>query len=157
MRARWLFLAVPLLFLVSCDTPAETTDSTDPNFKKPIPLKQSCYDPDDPDCLPYPPVEDPDPSAPGYFIGTDYNMDHCTQSNDYDYDGFDDNCEYRIAHRFKPLLATSPNDDVSREPYWVAEYQEEAPGDGGGWSGPEDHVLAQLSPRSRGRCSRSHR
>jgi hypothetical protein len=128
MRARWLFLAVPLLFLVSCDTPTETTDSTDPNFKKPIPLKQSCYDPDDPLCLPGPSPDDPDPDAPGYFIGLDYNMAHCRQSNDLDDDGFDDNCEYRIARRFKPLLATNPGDDTSREPYWVVRYDPDLPG-----------------------------
>jgi len=127
MRARWLFLAVPLLFLVSCDTPTETTDSTDPNFKKPIPLKQSCYDPDDPLCLPGPAPDDPNPNAPGYYIGPDYNMAHCTQSNDLDDDGFDDNCEYRIARRFAPLLATNPGDDTSREPFWVARYREALP------------------------------
>lgn len=130
MRARWMFFAVPLLFLVSCDTPTETLDSSDPTFKKPIPLKQSCYDPDDPMCLPGPSPDDPDPDAPGYFIGQDYNMDHCTQSNDLDDDGFDDNCEYRIARRFAPMLATAPApyDDTSAEPYWVAEYAEDMPG-----------------------------
>lgn len=133
MRARWLFLAVPLLFLVSCDTPTETLDSSDPTFKKPIPLKQSCYDPDDPHCLPYPPPQDPDPDAPGYFIGGDYTMDHCTSGVDLDYDGFDDNCEYRIASRFKPLLATHPGDDTSGEPYFAVKYLEDLPfatGDG---------------------------
>lgn len=132
MRARWMFLTVPILFFVSCDTPTETTGSSDPTFKKPIPtpMKQSCYDPDDPLCLPGPSPDDPDPDAPGYFIGPDYNMDHCTQSNDFDYDGFDDNCEYRIARRFAPLLATvvAPYDDTSAEPYWVAEYEENLPG-----------------------------
>ena len=107
--------------------PMETTDSTDPNFKKPIPLKQSCYDPDDPLCLPGPSPDDPDPDAPGYFIGPDYNMDHCTLSNDYDDDGFDDNCEYRIARRFAPVMATNPGYDTSREPYWVARYVDDLP------------------------------
>jgi hypothetical protein len=121
MRARWLFLAVPLLFLVSCGQTTEP-ESADPNFMKPIPLAQNCYDPDDPMCLPGPSPDDPDPDAPGYFIGLDYNMDQCRQSNDFDADGFDDNCEYRIARRFAPLMATNPSDDVSREPYWVATY-----------------------------------
>jgi hypothetical protein len=126
MGARRLFLAVPLLFLVSCDQPTET-ESDDPNFMKPIPLAQNCYDPDDPMCLPGPSPDDPDPDAPGYFIGLDYNMDQCRQSNDFDDDGFDDNCEYRIARRFAPMLATHPGDYVSREPYWAATYVADTP------------------------------
>jgi hypothetical protein len=98
---------------------------------KPIPLAQNCYDPDDPMCLPGPSPDDPDPDAPGYFIGLDYNMDQCRQSNDFDDDGFDDNCEYRIARRFAPLLATEPSDDVSREPYWIAKHNPDLPGTAG--------------------------
>ncbi len=124
MRARLMFLAVPILFLVSCD-PA--TKPTDQEATRAVVRAQSCYDPDDPLCLPPPAPMDPDTSAPGYYIGPDYNLDHCTQSNDLDDDGFDDYCEYRVAHRFKPLLTTNPGDDVSGEPYWAARYVSSLP------------------------------
>lgn len=134
---RWaLVLGISMFAWMACDSSELPTASDVEGVDGaglaliPGPQKQSCTDPDDPLCLPGPDPNDPDPDAPGYYIGPDYNMDFCRQSNDLDGDGFDDNCEYRIAHRFKPLLATNPSDDVSREPYWVASYEEEIPGYG---------------------------
>jgi hypothetical protein len=54
-------------------------------------------------------------------------MAECTNINlsvDSDIDGFDDLCEYRLAHAFAPFLRVSADDaDVSREPYWAATYR----------------------------------
>lgn len=90
----------------------------------PQPNKWACVDPDNPSCLPGPSPEDPDPSAPGIFIGADWTMSLCRDSNDSDLDGLHDNCEYLLAAAFSPLLATSPNDqDLTRETYWAATYR----------------------------------
>lgn len=107
------------------DSNAETLSAQGPRIS---PQKQACYDPLDPTCLPGPAPDDPNPSAPGYYIGSDYTMSFCRQSNDLDFDGFDDNCERRLASRFSPLLATKLSDDTSRETYWVATYRDQLPG-----------------------------
>ncbi len=72
----------------------------------------------DPDCHP----ADPNPLAPGIFLGTDINEVQCAITNgDVDLDGVVDYCEWVIASQFAPMLATSPTDeDLTREPYWAA-------------------------------------
>lgn len=96
----------------------------------PSPIRQSsintlsgCYDPVDPQCSHTPPAGDPNPSAPGVYLGSGFTPSACTgvSINDVDNDDFDDFCEFQLALAFRPLLSTNPYDeDLSREPYWAA-------------------------------------
>lgn len=36
--------------------------------------------------------------------------------------GLDDNCEYKLAHKFRPLMSFAVGDDVSREARWAVEW-----------------------------------
>lgn len=67
---------------------------------------------------------DSDPTGAGYFLpGTENQYSACADpSIDQDSDGLDDNCEYKLALQFRPLLSTAYADDVSREPRWAAEW-----------------------------------
>jgi len=54
-------------------------------------------------------------------------------SQDADRDGVSDQCEYEIAHSFRPQMRFMSNDcNVGREPYWAANYLPSSPVDGSG-------------------------
>jgi len=71
---------------------------------------------------------DPNPSAPGYWLGVNTGPSRCYSAtgagiNDLDHDHFDEWCEALIAQRFAPLLRFSPYDcNVGMEPRWAANY-----------------------------------
>lgn len=72
---------------------------------------------------------DPDPNAAGYFLpGYENQWTACADwSVDLDDDGLDDNCEYKLALTFRPLLSTGIGDDVRREPRWAAMWLDDDP------------------------------
>ena len=110
-------------FCAACDA-GQMTDVT-PD-KETLFLTEACYDPDDSHCVnEYPLWDDPDPTADGYYIGA-YTLQDCLWLGiwgDADVDGFDDKCEYRLAHTFAPQLALHGSElDASRETYWAATY-----------------------------------
>lgn len=84
--------------LSACDSPIVEPSEMSADLL----MRESCYDPDDPQCVnTYPLPDDPDPRAPGYFIGTGYSLAECRQGmydGDNDLDGLDEKCEYRLAH-----------------------------------------------------------
>jgi len=63
---------------------------------------------------------DPNPSAPGVFLGSGVTPDVCSDGTDSDGDGVEDFCERNLAAAFAPQLAYSQADNVGREPHWVA-------------------------------------
>ena len=64
----------------------------------------------------------------GYFMPSWLTWNQCIfLPYDLDGDGFDDECIYELAKRFAPVLATHPDDIVTREPAWTAG---PIPGDG---------------------------
>jgi hypothetical protein len=55
------------------------------------------------------------------------------QLQDVDHDGVQDQCEYEIAHSFRPQMHFMSNDcQTGREPYWAAHYIPVSPVDGSG-------------------------
>lgn len=67
---------------------------------------------------------DPAPNAVGYFLpGLENQWAACADpSTDQDYDGLDDNCEFKLALTFAPELRYLIGDEVRREPRWAAEW-----------------------------------
>ncbi len=71
---------------------------------------------------------DPNPTAPGYWMGTTVTPALCFSPsgagiNDADLDGMSDYCEGLLADRFRPSLVTVDQDlDARGEPYWAAKY-----------------------------------
>jgi len=69
---------------------------------------------------------DPDPSAPGIYLGSAVTPTMCGPQNpnginDADEDGLSDYCEDQLAYAFRPQLKYSTTyDDTRGEPYWVA-------------------------------------
>jgi len=65
---------------------------------------------------------DPFPNAPGVFLGSAATDETCfgTTQTDTDQDGLSDFCEYNLAAAFAPELWYASNDDIGREPHWVA-------------------------------------
>lgn len=66
---------------------------------------------------------DPNPSAPGYYIGLGFSKTECQTSNganDIDFDGVRDFCEDAIAARFAPKMMYG--DNVDGEPKWAAQW-----------------------------------
>ncbi len=65
---------------------------------------------------------DPNPSAPGVFLGSGVSPDVCISGGytDADQDGLGDFCEKNLAFAFAPELYYWGFDNVRREPYWVA-------------------------------------
>lgn len=69
---------------------------------------------------------DPDPSAPGIWVGSQVTPTLCGPQNpnginDADEDGLSDFCENQLAYAFRPELKYSTvYDDTRGEPYWVA-------------------------------------
>lgn len=110
--------------LAACaDTPALTGASPRSILSSrvggPTPLcVEGCLDPD------------PDPSAPGYFFpGLENQFAHCADGDhDQDQDGLDDECEYLLAHAFRPEMSSGLGDDVRGEPRWAAEWLDSDPG-----------------------------
>lgn len=67
---------------------------------------------------------DPNPSAPGVFLGSGVTPGVCfngTQT-DADQDGLGDFCEKNLAAAFAPDLRYTPGDDIRREPHWAARF-----------------------------------
>lgn len=71
-------------------------------------------------------ASDPNPPAPGYWMGTTVTPSTCISPtgagiNDADYDGLSDYCESLLALKFRPALTVSAYDcDAGMEPYWAA-------------------------------------
>lgn len=65
---------------------------------------------------------DPNPEAPGVFLGSGVNDEVCfgTAQTDNDGDGLSTFCEKSLAVAFAPELWYASNDNVGREPHWVA-------------------------------------
>jgi hypothetical protein len=63
---------------------------------------------------------DPNPSAPGVFLGSGVTPVVCLSGTDSDLDGLNDFCENYLALAFAPELAYNHFDNVGREPHWVA-------------------------------------
>ena len=72
---------------------------------------------------------DPNPSSPGIYLSywdgdcmaTKYYV--ATGHSDFDSDGLDDNCEYALAHAFRPMIRFSINESCPLgEPYWAAKF-----------------------------------
>lgn len=69
---------------------------------------------------------DPNPSAPGYWMGTTVTPATCISPtgagiNDTDDDGTNDYCEELLAFKFRPALVFSALDcNLGMEPYWAA-------------------------------------
>ncbi|HRP07375.1 MAG TPA: hypothetical protein PLL69_02710 [Gemmatimonadales bacterium] len=69
------------------------------------------------------PGPDPNPEAPGEWIGGEFTDDTCfAGSPDADADGMADLCEKRLIKAFRPLMISAPQgvDDVRGEWYWAA-------------------------------------
>ena len=66
--------------------------------------------------------QDPNPTAPGVFLGSGVTPDVCIMGGqtDADQDDLGDFCEKNLAFAFAPELAYWRFDDVRREPYWAA-------------------------------------
>ena len=64
---------------------------------------------------------DPNPGAPGVFLGEGARPIDCFDGvqNDLDEDGVGDYCEKRVAEAFAPQLAVGQTDNVGREPRWA--------------------------------------
>jgi hypothetical protein len=71
-------------------------------------------------------MRDPNPAAPGYWMGTTVTPARCISVtgagiNDLDDDALHDPCEDLLAFRFRPALRSSVYDcDMGMEPYWAA-------------------------------------
>jgi hypothetical protein len=63
---------------------------------------------------------DPDPGAPGVFLGNEVTPESCFFPGGADGDGLSDYCEKQLSLAFAPELYYWSADDVRREPYWVA-------------------------------------
>jgi hypothetical protein len=65
---------------------------------------------------------DPNPNAPGVFLGSGVTPDVCYFGTytDADQDGLGDFCEKNLAAAFAPELYYYNGDNVGREPHWVA-------------------------------------
>lgn len=69
---------------------------------------------------------DPNPAAPGYWMGTTVTPATCISPNgagisDVDADGTSDYCENLLADKFRPAMRFSQYDcDTGMEPYWAA-------------------------------------
>jgi hypothetical protein len=67
-------------------------------------------------------TSDPNPEAPGVFLGFAVTDETCFDSSqtDHDQDDVSTFCEENLAAAFAPELKYYQYDDVRREPYWVA-------------------------------------
>lgn len=68
-------------------------------------------------------TSDPNPSAPGIWLGYGIDYDFCVGEfiNDLDQDGVHDDCEYLVALAFRPLMKYYSLDGyMGREPRWAA-------------------------------------
>ena len=67
---------------------------------------------------------DPNPAAPGVFLGSGVTQGVCTNGSqtDADADGLSDFCEKNLAARFAPEMNYYRYDDVRREPRWAARW-----------------------------------
>jgi len=66
--------------------------------------------------------QDPDPEAPGVFLGSGVTPDVCIWGGytDSDQDGLGEFCENHLGNAFAPELYYWSADNTGREPYWVA-------------------------------------
>jgi hypothetical protein len=112
LRARWPFLAAIALAgaCARTDSTAPVSPTGQVSSKLIGPLCQlGCVD------------VDPNPDAPGVFLGAGSTPADCFDGvqNDLDQDGIGDYCEKRLALAFDPELAYSHSDQVGREPHWA--------------------------------------
>lgn len=65
---------------------------------------------------------DPNPTAPGFFLGSGVTPEACTGGlqTDTDQDGLGDFCEENLGAAFAPELYYDQWDDMRREPHWAA-------------------------------------
>jgi hypothetical protein len=72
---------------------------------------------------------DPDPEAPGVYLGSATTADLCIdgEQTDTDLDGLSDFCEASLGPAFAPELRYASNDDIGRESHWVAMPVEDYP------------------------------
>lgn len=64
--------------------------------------------------------QDPNPWAPGIFLGSGVTLETCFDQSDADQDGLGDFCEKNLASAFAPELRYWNEDYVDREPHWAA-------------------------------------
>jgi hypothetical protein len=110
--------AIALIIATGCSEPTSNEPASNeieaPSLAKEItPLCQlGCTDPD------------PNPSAPGVFLGEEISLDLCVSGSHTDADGdsLSDFCEKNLAARFAPEMNYYQYDDVRREPRWAARY-----------------------------------
>ena len=93
-------------------------------FDGELPALKYCYVEGDPHCLQGSPPGDPEPEAPGLWLGWDYTFSACTSGtmNDADRDTVDDTCEYTLAAAFRPELRFSYGEGTNgrkRESFWA--------------------------------------
>jgi hypothetical protein len=65
---------------------------------------------------------DPNPNAPGVYLGSGVTADLCIdgEQTDTDQDLLSDFCEFNLGAAFAPELWYASNDDIGRESHWVA-------------------------------------
>jgi len=116
-----LFAGAAAVLIVSCTESPNAPEGADTVPQYGV-TQTKDYCERDPNCAGY---ADPDPEAPGIFLGTDITADGCatTLTDDLDQDGFKDYCEKLLAEFFRPLLKFSGAETLSgREPYWAVRW-----------------------------------
>lgn len=108
IRLNWSPLLFGTLLFAGCSDNSSRQSPTSPEATI-VPLCQlGCTD------------TDPNPSAPGVFLGRGVTPVACLSGTDSDLDGLNDFCENYLALGFAPELAYTQADNVGREPHWVA-------------------------------------
>lgn len=117
MRMHLSLVAIAIL-LGGCGKTDAIQESTGPTAQLVTPLCQAgCQD------------TDPDPEAPGVYLGSATTADLCIDGGqtDTDLDGLSDFCEASLGPAFAPELRYASNDDIGRESHWVAMPVEDYP------------------------------
>jgi hypothetical protein len=112
-RAGWLAPTILVLALAVVTSCRDSQEPLGPDLgkNKITPTCQlGCTDPD------------PEPTVPGYFLGSGVTSTTCMNGSqtDADQDGLSDFCEKNLAAAFAPQLFYYKYDEVGREPHWVA-------------------------------------
>jgi hypothetical protein len=107
-RSHWKCAVLVVLLSEACAAPTDSPEepsATGPSAS--VLCQTGCLD------------VDPNPSAPGIFIGGD-SPATCFGVNDGDNDDLAERCESDLARAFAPQLYYYKFDEMGREPYWVA-------------------------------------